>query len=177
MAPPRGPLAFRGVLGLLRPGILEGLTIVLAGGAGPAHRLADRCAELGASMKRLTIDPSDDGSAECLTSDVVIWNGLSVFEESIDGVRAVLDGAWLAIRATMGASKIVLLAPPEGSAHAHAARAGLENLARTTSIEWARNGTRIVTLLGGEPDQVAEMTAYLASPAGDYFSGTALRLQ
>ena len=166
------------MLGLLRPGILEGLDIVLAAGAAPAaHRLAGRCEELGASMSRLTIDPFADEPPRPPTPDVVVWDAVSVFEESVEGVRAALDGAWLAIRATMGAGKIVLLAPPEGGAHAEAARAGLENLARTTSIEWARNGTRIVTLLGGAPDQVAEMTAYLASPAGDYFSGTALRLQ
>ena len=164
------------MLGLLRPGILDGLTIVLAGGAGPAPRLVDRCAELGAAVERLAVDPFGEQPEAPATPDVLVWDAPSVFEDSIQGVRAALDGAWLAIRATMGAGKIVLLAPPEGSAHAEAARAGLENLARTTSIEWARNGTRIVTLLGGEAEQVAEMTAYLASPAGDYFSGTALRL-
>lgn len=165
------------MLGLLRPGILDGLTVVVAGSTEPAHPVAARCAALGASTKRLTVDPFDDGQPDHLTADVLVWDATSGFEPSIRGVRGALDGAWLAIRATMGAGKIVLLAPPEGSAHADAARSGLENLARTTSIEWARNGTRIVTLLGGGPDQVAEMTAYIASPAGDYFSGTALRLQ
>ena len=165
------------MLGLLRPGVLDGLTIVVAGGATSAHPLARRCAELGASVERLTLDPAGAQPEAPAAPDVLVWDGTSVFSDSIQGVRAALDGAWLAIRATMGASKIVLLAPPDGSAHAEAARAGLENLARTTSIEWARNGTRIVTLLGGEAEQVAEMTAYLASPAGDYFSGTALRLQ
>ncbi len=164
------------MLGLLRPGLLDGLTIVLAGAAGSAPAVAERCAQLGGSVRRLHVDPFGDEPAAPPVPDVLVWDGAGVFEDSIDGVRAALDGAWLAIRATMGAGKIVLLAPPAGSAHAEAARAGLENLSRTTSIEWARNGTRIVTLLGGEPDQVAEMTAYLASPAGDYFSGTALRL-
>ena len=162
--------------GLLRPGILEGLTIVLASGAGRAHPLAGRCAQLGAALAHLEIDPSGDEPAAPAIPDVLVWDSTSVFSDSIGGVRAALDGAWLAIRATMGAGKIILLAPPPGGAHAEAARAGLENLARTTSIEWARNGTRIVTLLGGGPDEVAEMTAYLASPAGDYFSGTALTL-
>ena len=163
------------MLGLLRPGILDGLKIVIAGGDAPAPRLATRCTELGASVSTLKVDPFGD-QPEAAATDVLVWDATSVFGESIHGVRAALDGAWLAIRATMGAGKIVLLAPPDGGAHAEAARAGLENLARTTSIEWARNGTRVVTLLGGEADQVAEMTAYLASPAGDYFSGTALTL-
>jgi hypothetical protein len=164
------------VLTLLRPGILDGLKIVLAGGDAPAPRLAQRCADLGATVERLAVDPFGDQPELAGTPDVLVWDATSVFEDSIQGVRASLDGAWLAIRATMGAGKIVLLAPPEGSPHAEAARAGLENLARTTSIEWARNGTRIVTLLGGEAGQVAEMAAYIASPAGDYFSGTALKL-
>jgi NAD(P)-dependent dehydrogenase (short-subunit alcohol dehydrogenase family) len=164
------------VLGLLRPGILDGLKIVIAGGDAPAPRLAARCTELGATVATVKVDPFG-GQPEAPTADVLVWDGTSVFGDSIQGVRAALDGAWLAIRATMGAGKIVLLAPPDGGAHAQAARAGLENLARTTSIEWARAGTRVVTLLGGEAEQVAEMTAYLVSPAGDYFSGTALRLQ
>ena len=41
---------------------------------------------------------------------------------------------------------ILLLAPPPGDAHAEAARAGLENLARTLSIEWARLGIRPVAI-------------------------------
>lgn len=165
------------MLGILRPGILDGLAITLADGGARAHPVATRCADLGASVSRLAVDPFGDQPPSPPVPDVLVWDATSVFSDSIQGVRAALDGAWLAIRATMGTGKIVLLAPPEGGAHAEAARAGLENLARTTSIEWARNGTRIVTLLGGGSDQVAEMTAYLASPAGDYFSGTALRLQ
>jgi NAD(P)-dependent dehydrogenase (short-subunit alcohol dehydrogenase family) len=166
----------RAVLGLLRPGLLDGLTIVVAGGAAPAHRVAARCAELGAGIESLTVDPFGEEPPAPSRADVLVWDGAGVFSDSIEGVRAALDGAWLAIRATMGATKIVLLAPEAGSPHASAARAGLENLARTTSIEWARKGTRIVTLLGGGEEQVAEMTAYIASPAGDYFSGTALTL-
>ena len=64
-----------------------------------------------------------------------------------DGVRAALDEAWDAIRATMlppGPGLIVLLAPAPGDAHRAAARAGLENLARTLSIEWAPHGIRPV---------------------------------
>jgi hypothetical protein len=108
--------------------------------------------------------------------DVLVWDGTGAFSDSIDGVRAALDGAWLAIRAALGASKIVLSAPPEGGANAEAVRSGFENLARVTSIEWSRLDRRIVAVLGGSADEVAETVAYLASPAGDYFSGCALRL-
>ena len=44
---------------------------------------------------------------------------------------------------------IVLIAPPPGDPHHAAARAGLENLARTLSIEWARHRIRPVAILPG----------------------------
>ena len=159
---------------MLRDGLLAGSAIVVAGAGELGAAVSERAAGLGASVRTLPVDWQGDEPAFAGTADVLVWDGAAAVADG--GVRAALDGAWLAIRATAGATKIVLLAPPDGSAHAQAARAGLENLARTTSIEWARNGTRIVTLLGGEAEQVAEMTAYLASPAGDYFSGTALML-
>ena len=90
-------------------------------------------------------------------------------------MRATLDGAWDAIQpAAQGPKLIVLLAPPPGDAHAEAARAGLENLARTLSIEWARLGIRPVAIHPGTATpagEVAELAAFLASPAGAYYSG------
>ena len=56
---------------------------------------------------------------------------------------------------------------------------GLENLARTLSIEWARHGIRLVAILPGaatEADEVAELAAFLASRAWEYYSGCAFRL-
>jgi NAD(P)-dependent dehydrogenase (short-subunit alcohol dehydrogenase family) len=93
----------------------------------------------------------------------------------VDAVRAALDGAWDAVQPeAAGAKLIVLLAPPPGDAHAEAARAGLENLARTLSIEWARLGIRPVAIHPGAATpagEVAELAAFLASPAGAYYSG------
>ena len=71
------------------------------------------------------------------------------------------------------------LAPRPGDAHREAARSGLENLARTLSIEWARFGVRPVAILPGsatEDAEVAELVAYLVSPAGAYYSGCAFTL-
>ena len=144
---------------VLRPGLLQGVGATLSGACAPEIR--ERLEALGAH----------DGT------DVLVHGATA--PRSADDVRAALDDAWDAIRAHKlppSPGLIVLLSPPPENAHAHAARAGLENLARTTSVEWARKGTRIVTLLGGGEEQVAEMVAYVASPAGDYFSGTALTL-
>jgi citronellol/citronellal dehydrogenase len=91
-----------------------------------------------------------------------------------------------------------------GMAHSSAARAAVENLMRVLSIEWARfnikttaiasghfrtdalkkypepvqaNVARTVPLQRlGEAEEQAWLIAFLASPAGDYFSGTVLTI-
>lgn len=117
----------------------------------------------------------------------------------LDGLRAGLDGAWNVTRAVANAAwrpaaggsggatassrpaaggKLVLLAPPPAAGvHARALAAALENLSRTLSVEWARYGIRTSAVLPGDgasDDELATLVAYLASPAGDYFSGCAL---
>ncbi len=116
------------------------------------------------------------------------------------GVRArrcvtCLDASWNVTRAVANRAflpegrggRIVYLAPPpDAGEHADAARAGLENLARTLSIEWARHAVTTVAIAPGAantvgaanaPGEVAALTAYLASPAGAYFSGCLLDLR
>ena len=90
-----------------------------------------------------------------------------------------------------------------GMVHSGAARAGVENMMRTLAIEWARFGIRTCAIAPGqiatevitqkypraiterlaetipagrlgEPDEIAWLVAYLASPAGDYVSGSVL---
>jgi NAD(P)-dependent dehydrogenase (short-subunit alcohol dehydrogenase family) len=90
-------------------------------------------------------------------------------------------------------------------AHSSAARAAVENLTRVLSIEWARFGIRLTAIAAGHfdtdtlrtkyPRPVVEgvagtvplgrlgteqefgwLVAFLASPAGDYFSGAVLTL-
>ena len=110
--------------------------------------------------------------------DVIVYQAPS--PQDADGVRAILDGAWDAIRAHMLPPRqglIVLIAPPRGDAHHAAARAGLENLARTLSIEWARHGIRPVAILPGAPEATAELVAFLASRAGSYYAGCAFSLR
>jgi hypothetical protein len=173
-------------LALLKPGLLGGLEVVVAGGEPPSRfgeAVVARAASLGAELGRIVVDPAGEQAEPRPGADVVVWDGAS-----LAGPRDVLDGAWLALRPTARAAwidaeapggKLLLLAPPPGDAGAEAARAGLENLARTLSIEWARYGIRTAALLPGpatEPEEVAELAAFLASRAGDYYSGCHFRL-
>ncbi len=164
---------------ILRPGLLEGTSVLLAAAEPPSRfgeAVALRCSELGAHMGRVVVDPTGDEAEARSGIDVVVWDGAS-----LAGPRDVLDAAWLALRPNARAmidagagGKLVLIAPPPLDAAAEAARAGLENLARTLSVEWARYGIRTAALLPGaatEPEEVAELAAFLASPAGDYYSG------
>jgi NAD(P)-dependent dehydrogenase (short-subunit alcohol dehydrogenase family) len=152
---------------VLRPGVLEGVRVAVAGAGVLGSAVEARCVALGANC-------AGEGGGDL---DVVVWDGAAAFAaaEGVEAVRAALDRGWEAIRGAMADGQlIVLLAPPPGDAHAEAARAGLENMARTLSIEWARLGIRPVALHPGAATpagEVAELAAYLASPAGAYFSG------
>lgn len=150
---------------VLRPGVLDGVRVLVAGAGPLGAAVAARAAALGAR-----VGDQDE-------PDVLVWDGAAAFATAagVDAVRAALDGAWAAIqpRATRP-MLLLLLAPPPGDAHAEAARAGLENLARTLSIEWARLEIRPVAIHPGAATaagEVAELAAFLASPAGAYYSG------
>jgi len=167
---------------VLRDGVLNGVAVVVAGTGelGPAVR--ERVGALGAHVVERAVDPWGEEPAFEGTADALVWD-VSAPPDGPDGIRAALDGAWLAIRpvatAAMigrGGGSILLLAPRPGDAAAAAARAGLENLARTLSVEWARHGVRPVAILPGSatsPAEVAELVAFLASRAGAYYSGCA----
>jgi NAD(P)-dependent dehydrogenase (short-subunit alcohol dehydrogenase family) len=104
-------------------------------------------------------------------------------------LSCALAGSWNVTRAVANLAfmagdhggRVVLLAPAPGAGlHADAARAGLENLARTLSTEWARHRITAVAVAPGdatEPAVVATVAAFLASTAGAYFSGCLLDLR
>src|SRR5829696_5709644 len=145
---------------VLRPGLLHGVGITIK---GEAPEIEQRLRDLGATGGH----------------DVLVYAAAT--PSDADGVLEALDGAWDAIRAHMLPPErhdglIVLIAPPPGDAHRAAARAGLENVARTLSIEWARHAIRPVAILPGSPGPTAELVAFLASPAGAYHSGCAFTL-
>src|SRR5215211_2975106 len=92
-----------------------------------------------------------------------------------------------------------------GMVHSGAARAAVENMMRTLSIEWARFNVKLCAVAAGQfdtevlrtkypkqvsdnvartvplgrlgtPEEMAWLIAYLASPAGDFFSGAVLTI-
>jgi citronellol/citronellal dehydrogenase len=137
------------------------------------------------------------------------------------GFRTVVDlnvnGTWLMTHAAATKAFIpqeggkvlsVTLSPHNGMpgmVHSGAARAAVENMMRTLSIEWARFGIKTCALAAGHfatetlltkypqaivdnvarsiplqrtgrSEEMAWLVAYLASPAGDFFSGTTITL-
>jgi NAD(P)-dependent dehydrogenase (short-subunit alcohol dehydrogenase family) len=131
-------------------------------------------------------------------------------------IRLNVEGTWnmthaVATRAMIPSGRggkvvSVTLSPHNGMpgmVHSGAARAAVENMMRTLSIEWARFGITLCALapgqigtdtfrtkypqsvvdaaagsvpLGrlGDPDEIAWMIAFLASPAGDFVSGAVI---
>jgi len=179
------------VLDVLRPGVLDGVTICVAGGGAP---LAARVAQLGATVVALAADLDDEDAVAAQVAtlgaiDVLVVDAATPFLVAGGGMaalRTAVDGAWNAVRATVNArwtgegaqgGKVILVAPrADAGEHATAVGAALENAARTLSIEWSRFGVRTTALVPGPAaadEELAELVAFLASPAGDYFSGCA----
>jgi hypothetical protein len=166
---------------VLRPGVLTGVRFAVAPAGELGAAVAARLEALGAARGDLA--PAGDlAAAEDLApaddlAPVLVVDAAAEFSAAsgVAAVRAALDGAWAAIQPLATAPMLILLlAPPPGDAHNEAARAGLENLARTLSIEWARLGIRPVAIHPGAAtpaEEVAELAAFLASPAGAYYSG------
>lgn len=179
---------------LLRPGLLADRAIALGGGAA----LGGGLAELGARTVALSVGLDDDAAAAEVAAagrlDLLLHDLRPAFASG--GFRRALDEAWITARAVAtvafvpatgagegagAGGRIALVAPPPdaGDPHAAGARAAVENLARTLSIEWSRFGVRTVAITPGPSttdDELTAVVAYLASPAGDYFSGCVLGL-
>jgi NAD(P)-dependent dehydrogenase (short-subunit alcohol dehydrogenase family) len=178
---------------VFRPGLLEGVAVALA---GPARaEIATALADLGAETRPVAPASDEDAPPEAGGVAALVVDSAAAFTATEAGgdelapLRAAADGAWIATRAVANAAwigpgrpggKVVFVAPrPADGPHAEAARAALENLARTLSIEWARYGVRTTTITPGAAttdEDVASLVAYLVSAAGDYFSGARLDL-
>ena len=163
--------------GVLRAGLLEGREVVMAGAARGGVR--ERIEALGG---RVVESPGE--SPASLVHDARRGFG----DGGREGLARAMAEVWAAVQPLAAQAmipagrggRIVVIAPPSGAGgFASAAAAGLENLARTLSIEWARYAITAVCVIPadetGEED-LAEVVAYLLSRAGGYFSGCALSL-
>ena len=175
-----------------------------------AAATASTCATLGARVHECALGPDPTAAGEEAALDGAVAAavrelssldllavdagglfsaGLAAAGSGHAALRACMDAAWNATRAVVnhaflpsgGGGRVVYLAPaPDAGEHAGAAAAGLENLARTLSTEWARHGITTLTVAPGvqtAAGEVATILAYLASPAGAYFSGCLLDLR
>lgn len=105
-----------------------------------------------------------------------------------DALLTALEALWETIAHVANASlipsgdggKVVLIAPEDGAGpYAEAARAAIENLARTLSTEWARYGITVTALTprtGTRESDLAVLVAFIVSGAGDYYSGARFEL-
>jgi hypothetical protein len=178
---------------LLRRDLLQGVSMLVAGPptAPFAGAIAQAFLDLGARPSICLPDGEDELTIDAAVAqevpiDMLVVDGAALFGRG--GLRACLDAAWNVTRAVVKLAflpderggRIVYLAPaPDAGEHAMAARAGLENLARTLSVEWARHDINVIAIAPGLTTTTAELaalTAFLASPAGIYFSGCLLDL-
>lgn len=184
-----------GVTALLRPGLLEGCGVAIAGDGSDDGAIAAALRELGARLEPLAaaqLADEEEGAAwarrRAPLRALIIDTRPAFGNGGLDGLNGALELAWRASRAVAtGAlieqgqpARLVFVAPaPSAGEHAEAARAGLENLARTLAVEWARFQVTATSIapgaVTGEPE-LATMACYLSSAAGAYFSGCALTL-
>lgn len=176
----------------LREHLLDGTVIAVAG--GPPRAALETLAALGARMKELGPELDEAGAERWAQAHAplqgLLYDAGGAFAAGggAGALHEALERAWIAVRAVAAGAlipagsggKLILVAPrPDAGEHAEAARAGLENLARTLSVEWARHQVTAVAVAPGagtEDRELAELLAFLVSPAGDYFSGCRLEL-
>ncbi len=202
--------------------------------AEPLEETAELIAAAGGSAEAAPADIRDPDAVDELVDrvlaghgrlDVLVNNAGGQFlapaeDVSAKGFRAVVDlnlvGTWQMTSAAatkafipQGGGRVIsiTLSPHTGVpgvVHSSAARAAVENMTRTLSIEWARFGIRLTAVAPGQietdafrenygfaidriaktiplgrlgrPEEVAWLVSYLASPAGDFFSGAVLTL-
>jgi citronellol/citronellal dehydrogenase len=201
----------------------------------PLAEMVDEIGAAGGSAESEPMDIRDDEAVDRLIDGVLERHGrldllvnnaggqfLSPAEAiSPKGFRTVIElnvqGTWQMTHAAAtkafipqrGGKVISLTVSPHmgfpGMAHTGAARAAVENMMRTLSVEWARFQVKLVAIAVGQfdtetlrtkypkavvenvantvplgrlgtEDEMAWLIAYLASPAGDFFSGCVLTI-
>jgi NAD(P)-dependent dehydrogenase (short-subunit alcohol dehydrogenase family) len=172
----------------LRPGLLAGRRVALAGDESAA--VGERLRALGAELAILPGSArADEAAAAAWVAAAsplraLVYDARGAFASGgHERLRAVLDEAWICARAVatgalIGSAsdgRLLFLTPAPGSGSlAEAARAGLESLARTLSVEWARHTVTAVAVCPGEASgeaDIADLIAFLLGAGGGYYSG------
>jgi NAD(P)-dependent dehydrogenase (short-subunit alcohol dehydrogenase family) len=155
---------------VFRADLLSGLRVVVVGEAFASLK------SLGADVLRM-----EPGGAVEAPVNALVCDARPSF--AADGLQEALQFTWSAVRVVAAdalipaqdGGKIVLVLPAaDAGPHAEAARAGLENLARTLSVEWARYGITVTAMAPGASTteaELADLVCFVLSRAGDYFSG------
>jgi NAD(P)-dependent dehydrogenase (short-subunit alcohol dehydrogenase family) len=177
-------------MSVLREQLLKGRRIALGGGAGDP--LASRLRVLGADVAAIPADAELDEEAARAWVDArsplhaLIHDAEPAFRKR--GLQPALETAWIATRAVAARAlipsgaggKVVLLCPRPGlGRHVDGARAALENLARTLSVEWARHSVTAVAIAPGSAtsaEELATFACFVVSRGGDYLSGCRLEM-
>lgn len=201
----------------------------------PLAGMVGEVIEAGGTAEADTLDIRDEAAVDAFMDgvverhgriDVLVNNAGGQFlspAEAITpkGFRTVIDlnvqGTWQMTHAAatkafipqkQGKVLSITVSPHQGfpgMVHTGAARAAVENMMRTLSVEWARFGVRTVALAVGQfdtetlrtkypkvvvdnvagtvplgrlgtEDEMAWLIAYLASPAGDFYSGSVITI-
>jgi hypothetical protein len=179
--------------GLLRPGLLEGRALMLAHASegGLVRAVRETCEGLGATVQELSLVVGADEEIEVAGEPDVLVVDLT--DGASRGLVRCMEEAWSVTRAVAASAflpgedgtprrgRAIYVTPaPDAGEHADAARAAVENMVRTLSIEWARFAVTTVAIAPGvatAPQDMATLIAYLASDAGEYFSGCQLDLR
>jgi len=203
--------------------------------AEPLDETAAAIERAGGRAEAVATDIRDEEAVEALVEgiverhgrlDVLVNNAGGQFMSPAEaitpkGFRTVTElnvqGTWQMTHAAatkafipQGRGKVisVTLSPHHGMpgmVHSGAARAAVESMMRTLSVEWARFGIRLCAVAAGQfdtevlrtkyprevsenvartvplgrlgtPEEMAWLIAFLASPAGDFFSGAVLTI-
>src|SRR5206468_3079492 len=168
--------------------------------AGPARRPGLR------RLGRLDVLVNNAGGQFLSPAEAITAKGFrTVIELNVQGTWQMTHAAATRAFIPQGGGKVIsiTLSPHNGMpgmVHSGAARAAVENMTRTLSVEWARFGVKLSALAAGQfdtevlrtkyprevaenitrtiplgrlgrPEGVAWVVAYLASPAGVFVSG------
>ena len=177
---------------LLRPGLLDGVSVLLAGprpDVATPSPVAGELRRLGAALGTLDPQAGDEQAtaaavgvalAQLGSIDVLVNDAAALFArargpesgaDGADALRACADAVWVATRcvaqeAFLGPARpgrIITVAPsPDAGSFADASRAALENMTRTLSVEWARHGVTTVSVALGSRTDDFELAALLA---------------